>query len=78
MKKYLAVVMAAMALLLGIELGMECYFDGRLQETAETMAGAAQQSVPLEEPPEIYALFGVDTREGDAGRSDCILLLSFA
>lgn len=78
MKKYLAGAMAAIALLFGVELGMEHYFDGRLQETAETMAGTVQQSAALEEPPEIYALFGVDTREGDAGRSDCILLLSFA
>ena len=26
--------------------------------------------------PEIYAVFGVDTEEGDSGRSDCILLAS--
>ena len=78
MKKYLAVVMAGLALLLGIQLGMERLFTDRLQETAETMAGVPGDQAALEEPPEIYALFGVDTRDGDTGRSDCVLLLSFA
>lgn len=78
MKKYLAVVMAGMVLLLGIQLSMEHLFTERLQETAETMAGMTETRAALEEPPEIYALFGVDTREGDEGRSDCILLLSLA
>lgn len=78
MKKYLAAVMAGLALLLGIQLSMEHLFTERLQETAETMAGMPETRAALEEPPEIYALFGVDTQEGDEGRSDCILLLSLA
>ena len=78
MKKYLVAIMAAMAVLLAVELGMEQMFVSRRQETAPTMADAVQPVVEEpEEVPEIYALFGVDTDQGDAGRSDCILLLSF-
>lgn len=78
MKKCLAVIMIALAVLLGIELGMERMFTMRIQETAPAMADtsepAAQEPV---EKPEIYAIFGVDTDEGDTGRSDCTLLVSF-
>lgn len=78
MKKYLAAAMAAMALLLAIQLGMEQMFTSKLQETAQTMADtAAPVAEEQVEAPEIYALFGIDTNEGDAGRSDCILLISF-
>lgn len=54
------------------------------ETTAEAMAETV--SVPSAAPeapadretgkPEIYALFGVDAEDGEAGRSDCILLLS--
>lgn len=84
MKKYLAVVMTAMVILLGIQLGMEHLFTVRRMETAPTMAEikatVAEQTNQVkdsEELPEIYAIFGVDADEGDKGRSDCILLMSF-
>lgn len=83
MKKYLAVIMAAMAILLGIQLSMEHMFTERRLETAPTMAevkAAEEQKAEQakqEELPEIYAIFGVDADEGDDGRSDCILLMSF-
>lgn len=83
MKKYLAVIMVAMAILLGIQLSMEHMFTERRLETAPTMAevkAAEEQKAEQakqEELPEIYAIFGVDADEGDDGRSDCILLMSF-
>lgn len=83
MKKYLAVIMAAMAILLGIQLSMEHMFTERRLETAPTMAevkAAEEQKAEQakqEELPEIFAIFGVDADEGDDGRSDCILLMSF-
>lgn len=84
MKKYLAVIMAAMAILFGIQLGMEQFFTTQRLETAPTMAEAkaavAEQAEKVQEQkelPEIYAIFGVDGKEGERGRSDCILLMSF-
>lgn len=83
MKKYLAVIMAATALLFGVQIGMEHMFTEKRLETAPTMAelkiAAEEQETQQtqEEQPEIYAIFGVDADEGDQGRSDCILLMSF-
>lgn len=84
MKKYLAVIMVAMAILLGIQLSMEHMFTEKRLETAPTMAEVkaaeeekAEKTQEQEEMPEVFAIFGVDADEGDAGRSDCILLMSF-
>ena len=84
-KVVLILIMAAMALILAASLTAEHLFTEKRLKTAPTMANIALQPVetppeqaePAEaEAPEVYALFGVDTEEGDAGRSDCILLLS--
>ncbi len=78
-KAVLATVMAALAVIFILEISMERMFTSRRQVTAETMAQTAEPEAAVEaevERPELYALFGVDTQEGDAGRSDCILLMS--
>ena len=84
-KTVLILIMAAMALILAASLTAERLFTEKRIKTAPTMANIALQpvEVPPEapeaaaaEPPEVYALFGVDTEDGDAGRSDCILLIS--
>lgn len=84
MKKFLAVIMVAMAILLGIQLSMEHMFTQRRMETAPTMAEVkaeeerqAEKIEKQEDLPEVFAIFGVDADEGDDGRSDCILLMSF-
>lgn len=74
----LAMVMVAMTIIFVLEISMEQMFVSRRRATTQTMADVeeAVEVVESEEPPEVYALFGVDTQEGDAGRSDCILLIS--
>ena len=73
----LSVIMLALAMVFVVEISMEQLFVSKRQETAETMADVQETAeVVSETQPEIYALFGVDTEEGDAGRSDCILLMS--
>ena len=89
LKQILAVSMAALALVFAVQLSSEHFFREKQQAAAQTMAGTAaileterqteaqgKQPVQQVRKPEVYALFGVDTEEGDAGRSDCILLLS--
>lgn len=79
-KTVLAMVMVAVVMIFALELGMEKHFIARREATTQTMVPleepAALGDPETETPPEVYALFGVDTTEGDAGRSDCILLLS--
>ena len=74
----ISMVMVAVALIFGVELGMESLFLSRGQETAAVMADVRKpvKQTVWTEPPEVYVLFGVDTAEGDEGRSDCILLAS--
>lgn len=76
MKKYLVVCMAAAAMMFSLMVGMEQLFQQRLRETMETMA-PTKETVAEKQQSEIYALFGVDAPEGQGGRSDCIMLLSF-
>lgn len=75
MKKYLVVYMAAVAVMFSLMLSMERMFQRRLQETTETIADVEVEA--LKENPEIFALFGVDAEEGELGRSDCIMLVSY-
>lgn len=76
-KAILAVIMTAVAVIFTLEVSMEALFTARQNDAAQTMAGVPRAvTAASEEPPEVYALFGVDAQEGDAGRSDCILLMS--
>lgn len=76
--KILGVCMVAVVLLFGLQISMERLFTNRLQEMTETMAEAEAESMETkaQEQPKIFTIFGIDQTEGDAGRSDCILLAS--
>lgn len=73
-KRILGVIMTAVVLLFGLQMSMERLFQSRLENMTETMAQT--ETVEEAEIPRIFAVFGIDRTEGDAGRSDCILLVS--
>ena len=78
-KKILGVVMFAMVLLFGLQITMEHLFDQRLALMTETMAETEAETMESRaEEPHIFAVFGIDQTEGDAGRSDCIMLASLS
>ena len=77
-KKILGVVMLAVVLLFSLQLTMEHLFDERLALMTETMAEASETLEQKQDEPHIFAVFGIDQTEGDAGRSDCILLASLS
>lgn len=74
-KKILGVVIFALALLFGLQISMEHLFSKRLELMTETMAETETLEAAAAEP-HIFAVFGIDQNEGDAGRSDCIMLAS--
>ncbi len=74
-KKILGVLMLAVVLLFGLQISMEQLFDERLELMTQTMAESESLEVKTE-TPHVFAIFGIDQTEGDAGRSDCILLAS--
>lgn len=73
-KRILGVIMTAVVLLFGLQMSMERLFQSRLENMTETMAQT--ETVEEAEIPRIFAVFGIDQTDGDAGRSDCILLVS--
>lgn len=76
-KKILGVVMLAVAVLFGLQLSMEQLFSRRLALMTETMMETGVERLEKKpSEPHIFAVFGIDQTEGDAGRSDCILLTS--
>lgn len=77
-RRILGVFMAAVAVLFGLQLSMERLFTRRLQEMTQTMADGPAVETEIKESPRLYAIFGIDQQEGDAGRSDCILLASLS
>lgn len=75
-KKILGVVMLAVAVLFGLQISMERLFSKRLELMQETMAETETLEAAETESPHIFAVFGIDQRSGDVGRSDCIMLAS--
>ncbi len=75
-KKFLGVCMVAVVLLFGLQIFMERLFTQRLQEMTQTMGQTETMEQETEAPERIFAIFGIDQTQGDAGRSDCILLAS--
>lgn len=73
-RRIIGVVIFGVALLFGLQITMEHFFDQRLRLMTETMAETEQ--VVQEDGPEVFAVFGIDQEQGNAGRSDCIMLLS--
>lgn len=77
-RKFLGVCIGAVAVLFCLQLTMEGIFTRRLQEMTQTMGDAKSIGADIKESPQLYAIFGIDQQEGDAGRSDCIILASLS
>ena len=75
-RKILGVIMVALVLIFGVQLFMEQLFRTRLLEMTQTMAQTPGQMESDNREQELFVIFGIDQKEGDAGRSDCVLLAS--